>query len=240
MKRGVRWSWLQCWRGKADTALTDEEAIYDRVRWEGFESQATLPFGWVATAFDLKDAADRLYDLNHAASLRSIDLAHQLAAQGAVQSGSQRPTHEEWESIRDIKLIRPYMLLIGYATENLLKAILVVQKPSTSEKTAGKLKVIKTHDLGRLCDMCAIALCQEERDMLDRMTRYVEWLGRYPVPLKAEDMLPAKPCKDYRDFGAEMFRGREQQVELGRLWVRIGRRLDEVHEEVSERKRPSS
>ncbi len=83
----------------------------------------------------------------------------------------------------------PASLLYGLALENLLKAIIIDREPTTA---AGGLprqfRGPSGHNLPSLAKRAGLDLSQEEKDLARRLTAYVEWAGRYPVPTRAEGM----------------------------------------------------
>lgn len=88
----------------------------------------------------------------------------------------------------------PFMFLAGLGVECLLKAIRILQfqsagKPLTTKNNRGRLaltKELKTHDLLSLAHAAGIVLGPEEVTLLERLTDFVEWAGRYPVGVAAD------------------------------------------------------
>lgn len=82
-----------------------------------------------------------------------------------------------------------YFMLMAYAIENLLKAILIKQSMEDYER-----EVMRTHELPRdlnehdlmvLIKKTHIKINQTETNLLSRLYRNSLWQGRYPVPAKA-------------------------------------------------------
>jgi hypothetical protein len=84
----------------------------------------------------------------------------------------------------DIALFKSYMLLSGLALENLTKGIIVGRKPGVVTPDTFNLK---EHNLLKLAQQVARPFSKNERDILDRLTAFVMWAGRYPIPLRATD-----------------------------------------------------
>lgn len=82
-----------------------------------------------------------------------------------------------------------YLLLAGYILENLLKALILRNNGSElSLQTEALPKPLKNHDLVKLCKVANIGLTDEGRHLLMRITEYAIWAGRYPVPLRRQDL----------------------------------------------------
>ena len=57
-------------------------------------------------------------------------------------------------------------------------------------KDKGKLPDdLKNHDLYELVNLLSIPLGKSEEDLLRRLSRSAVWAGRYPVPLKYQDLI---------------------------------------------------
>jgi len=76
---------------------------------------------------------------------------------------------------------RTYCMIAGLAFELLLKSIVLEKKPNIS--------FIDSHNLLHLLKICEIEICQDELNILNLLTEYVVWAGRYPIPKKAEDIV---------------------------------------------------
>ncbi len=96
-------------------------------------------------------------------------------------------------SYEDLSLFKAYMLLSGIAIENLVKGILVCRDPSI----VGNDKVDKVkwkgsshgHDLAELAKQTGIPFTLEEKGLFRRLSAFVVWGGRYPIPIKSSDMV---------------------------------------------------
>lgn len=96
-------------------------------------------------------------------------------------------------SYEDLSLFKAYMLLSGIAIENLVKGILVCRDPSIE----GNDKVDKVkwkgsshgHDLVELAKQTGIPFTLEEKGLFRRLSAFVVWGGRYPIPIKSSDMV---------------------------------------------------
>ncbi len=202
-----------------------EDLINENIRTKQFEWGAKLPMSWWFTSLGLKHAADRLYDLYYEAHERDHRRSLEEVRSGKMREGSRRLEGKELEDSWDGMLIRPYRLLVGYAVENLLKGILMVQHPENL-KPSGHVTGIKGHDLVSICSCCGIALTQEESDLLRKLTRSIVWQGKYPVPLDRNHMPPRKQRDGTWESEWEAYHGRQQQQEVDRLYARLLARLE--------------
>jgi hypothetical protein len=84
----------------------------------------------------------------------------------------------------------PYFMLVAYAIENLLKAIIIHRKKAKL-KNRLLLKIpdnVHGHDLLKLANKIGIQLDISEQKLLARLTQNSIWSARYPIPLEATDM----------------------------------------------------
>src|SRR5665811_997386 len=78
-----------------------------------------------------------------------------------------------------------YLLLAAFAIENVLKGILVGERPDVVKGGTFKWPG-GAHDLRRLATETGVPLTDEETELLDRMTEVIAWGGRYPTPFKEQ------------------------------------------------------
>jgi hypothetical protein len=85
-------------------------------------------------------------------------------------------------------------MLNGMALECLAKAIIAGRHAGSASEF---LKAIRRHRhrLVPLLEHAGIGLTDEEREVAERLTTLVEWMGRYPAPLKPEDMRVGLPAR---------------------------------------------
>ena len=87
-----------------------------------------------------------------------------------------------------------YSMLVAYAIENLYKARLILQNKKQYEqdilRERGLPRELKTqrHDLLDLVHKLNLNIDADEKNLLLRLSRNSHWQGRYPVPVKAEDL----------------------------------------------------
>ena len=111
----------------------------------------------------------------------------------------------ELENIGPYGLIGPYKMTIGLAIENMAKGMLI--------RLNGKFDINrwaitkKGHDLKYLIgDELNLSLSIVEGDVLNDLSAYVEWAGRYPAPKnpkRLQDLLPKGHSWAFRLFDTE-------------------------------------
>jgi len=79
------------------------------------------------------------------------------------------------------------MMLDGLAIEALAKAVQIAQDPTLV--SAGRW-TLKSHDLESLVAEAGLVVDANQRSLLIRLTGFVTWAGRYPIPLKSKAMTP--------------------------------------------------
>jgi hypothetical protein len=82
------------------------------------------------------------------------------------------------------------MLLDGLSLENLIKGILIGRNPSVVNSNSLDIKLLSKskggHDLSKLMQKASIELSLEEFDVVERLTKFVVWAGKYPIHFKAD------------------------------------------------------
>ena len=133
-----------------------------------------LPCEWLTLADELREAAETLW--------KHVDEALRVEA---------TTTPKEVSKVTRIAGVsRPYILLAGFALENLVKGLLVAADPSliTSGKLDQRLKSHRLVDLAR--SLRQFALSTEEAEFCEMAEGAIPYWGRYPVPLSLEGRLP--------------------------------------------------
>lgn len=190
-------------------ALTDDQI--KQIRIEDFKKGALQAMNWKSSAGTLKRAAD-------------VVLKQYLAA----RDDPKRPHlfTEGQEELYDSHIIETYFFLMGLAIENLATGIVMNIHPEYLKKDKNGIPQtlinIKSHDSYQLLHDNGIADFDEYKDLLERLSEYVLWIGRYPSPLKLEDISP-KINKDGTFEWKEMPLGSLQLIpELyGKLYKRL-------------------
>ena len=151
--------------------LADLEAANRR---EVFVRDAS-PSSWLDLGEELRDAAEELWN----ASANHMRLV-------ATLNEDKEPKSAE----KIIGFSRPYLLLAGFAIENVVKGSLVATNPSLI--ASGSLdKSIKSHNLLALISkLQSIALSSGEQTFCQIASSAIPYWGRYPIPLDSNSVLP--------------------------------------------------
>jgi hypothetical protein len=102
----------------------------------------------------------------------------------------------EADAARDGDEVPPYvmpaaMMLAGFTVEVLLKGLCVAQEPGLNKKAEF---AIRTHNLPALAERAGFPVDADAKHLLERLQVFMVWAGRYPIPLKHEDLfLRAQP-----------------------------------------------
>jgi hypothetical protein len=135
------------------------------------------PYHWFKQAAMLKNAADIL----HEEIVNGVDREWIFELQD--------PSESIKESMRAINLFGPcFLMLAGFAVENILKAV-YLYKQREAPKRDSLPNEIKNHKLGELAKISGIDFPDATFDVcqfLGKLTQFVEWAGRYPIPVKDE------------------------------------------------------
>lgn len=135
-----------------------------------FERTAEMPAAWRLMAESLLRAARALVPLIE-----------------ADRRALEDPDQQEFEH----PVAEVYMLLAGLAIENLAKAMLVEGSPTPVSKRGVLVRRLLSHDLVRLLNQTGLTFTAQEIDLAERAFRcFVQWAGRYPLPISVDDQLP--------------------------------------------------
>ena len=176
----------------------DERRSRDAFMREAFVTRIRDPRVWYAKGWTLKRLADHVCWLDKEGRVRTQD--HPLGG--------------------DLYFMIPtYMMLLGYAFENMFKGLLVAFGREPVDERERLTSTFKTHRLTRLAGhLCEIVdVNEEEQEFLGRLEKTVRWAGRYPGPLEAEEMdLIGHGNADVR-IGEELWNKLESLMEE---WIR--------------------
>lgn len=146
------------------------------VDWDRFFEENGQPLFWHRSAHDLMASADFLW----------TEVAAGYAEMSTAHARHEHPSASAFERGRHSFSA---LLLSGYGTENLLKAIRLQQRLRTGPLpiVAGKLdKYFKTHKLPKLATDTGFSKKPEDDALLRLLEKTILWAGKYPVPLTAE------------------------------------------------------
>ena len=93
-----------------------------------------------------------------------------------------------------------YFMLVAFAFENLLKAVLIRQRRIEMQaRLYDRLpRFLRTHDLLHLFNEAGLSIDTGEEELLTRLTRNSMWSGRYPTPMRPDDLMGADLLSDGR------------------------------------------
>ena len=140
---------------------------------EQFELKGNSPSAWLLTAKRLRRSGDLVFDA-YAADLEKLH-------KGVSSEGLQ--------NLYDLEVAGCAMLLYGLGIENAAKG-LVVAKAVPPAVASGELRKWpgSGHSLKTLLSDAGVMLSPQEEDLVVRLTAFVAWAGRYPIPKRAEKM----------------------------------------------------
>ena len=95
-----------------------------------------------------------------------------------------------------------YFMLVAYALENLLKAILIRDRQNGLRNRLFKRlpHVVKTHDLTYLAKEANVSVSLVEEDLLHRLSWQSTWAGRYPIPVEASALRNVESYSDGKSY----------------------------------------
>jgi hypothetical protein len=106
---------------------------------------------------------------------RSGDIVFYAATQD-IEKLFKGVSQDELENLHNLEIVGCAMLLYGLSIENLAKGLIV--------KATGKW--MEGHDEKKLLKEASVILSSQEEDFVIRLTAFVEWAGRYPIPKSVE------------------------------------------------------
>lgn len=163
-----------------------------------------MPSEWQVYARELKTAAELLWNSkDNRMRIEILDLADEVDGEMV-----RRQTTSRYYSIS-----RPYVLLAGFALENLLKGMLVSRDPDhiTSGQLSDDLR--SHHILSLINELGDIELDDNERRFCEMAESAIPYWGRYPIPLnKNKIMREVGMDDDLREAFLELFNRLSQQL----------------------------
>jgi hypothetical protein len=100
--------------------------------------------------------------------------------------GADEDLELELGYLESTNLNSTYLLLIGFALENILKGYCVLRHPDLIYGSNFD-KRLATHDLKKIAQKLHLKLSEDEAELLQKLSRIVKWDGRYPIPLEPEE-----------------------------------------------------
>jgi len=124
---------------------------------------------------------------------REWKIASNWGAWGLNAYGLKRAAEVLWSAGgEDAAVGVAAMMLTGYALENAIKTLLLHRKPELCTPERAPRWPGGGHDLARLFDEGGIGVSVEERRLLDRLSEFVLWRGRYTMPQSREALRAGK------------------------------------------------
>lgn len=133
-----------------------------------FETRVLIPEHWFSQSWEMFEASAILWS-----TLLERD-----------------PVVSERDNRRNIGAMKGALLLLGLAVENALKGVYVhKEKPDISrDKLSSKHFHEQPHDLIDIANRLNLSLTTEHKNLLERLTRCVQWQSKYRAPLKKVDL----------------------------------------------------
>jgi hypothetical protein len=173
---------------------------------EQFELMGNHAGFWLGTAKKLRRSADIVFDA-YAADLEKLH-------QGVSTEGLQ--------NLHNLELAGCAMMLYGLGIENLAKGLIVVRGGSAAVNN-GKLREWPgpSHSLKTLLNNTGVQLSEQEQDLVTRLTAFVLWAGRYPIPKLAKNMfIPQRNINSPDGWPPLPFSNKEREI-YGGLFGRL-------------------
>jgi hypothetical protein len=165
------------------------------------------PQAWIWSAMILRRSAEVLSSLSADGESRHLELAFQDPdpLPGEIRERPQTP--EETAALVDLNAAGVSAMLLASSVECLLKARLASAGIQLISVDGVLQKRFKTHDLRRLATQAGLELPEPSLRLLDGLSAFLEWRGRYPIPTKWERLreLEALELGTIRDFQGKAF-----------------------------------
>ncbi len=203
----------------SQTQSGDDLVDWSVVHQSNFESAAFSSAMWLQKGIDLFESAKLLEP-------KIQELWGYWRSQSEGKPAAHVPDH----------FLGTYFMLMSFCVENFLKAALIQAHGSQYKwdfkscvergEKSGKCfpSELKTHDLFDLSVKARLSLWEGEEDLLRRLSRSAEWAGRYPSPLRYEEMSGAEKFSDGEDYSLSWFGGRDVE-KLNNLIPSLPQRL---------------
>lgn len=143
-----------------------------------FEALFDDPREWLRQAYQMLEAARVLYE----------------KFQWARQQSKLGPHSECTDANQQVGFFKGALLLVGFASENALKALIVHRAHNGQSEGQLSLSIFGSdpHDLTKLCDIAGLELRPFENQLLQRLGTVIKWAGRYRLPRNEAQFEDAK------------------------------------------------
>lgn len=132
-----------------------------------FEESVSTPESWFRQSWEMYEASKALYEV----------------------FSDREPIQSEHDNYRRVGAMKGAMLLLGLSAENALKGAYVFQsKPDLSKDRLDPKHFHKiAHDLSDVARKLDLDLTESQRDLLERLTMFVQWASKYQAPLRKSE-----------------------------------------------------
>lgn len=131
---------------------------------------------WKMSALTLLRASDKIYEDYIAANQRERE-------RDITETQESQELHgQELEDLWDMQLYPVYLLLVGYAVENLIKGIIFSRDPNllvSGEKLSNNHT---NHSLVDLFKKTGLSMDDDIEEILIGLRQFIVWKGRYSIP----------------------------------------------------------
>jgi hypothetical protein len=141
---------------------------------------------WSSNYTSQRRAAEILFAVAKAGWHRTSELDSMEPPPPPGETHSRLLNQEEKAAWIDSSLWSVSMLLLAYAIESLVKVYLVKSGVSLVNQNGALQGKFKTHKLRKLAEYAKLDLPAADLKILDCLTHFLEWRGRYPIPTKRE------------------------------------------------------
>lgn len=159
---------------------------------ELFVRDARKPVAWSISSRQLLRIAQETWGMSRNAWDKQVEWALEFIREHEVPAGPFQLSEEEARLALDAQLHGIAFMLAGFALENLAKGVLISRNPALVEDSGRLSDSLNTHDLQALVSECLDDLSSRENLVLEEVGTYTRWGGRYPVPLKWEQLRDRK------------------------------------------------
>ena len=154
------------------TTESFDAKLIEKYKKHDYEHSGRSLMAWETSAQALQRAAAHLLDAHR--RYRDAMGSFNMVAEGSPG----------WMESYDFHLMPIYYMLIGYAVENYIKGIIIINHPEYL--TDDGLTKIDKHETYDLLNENGITEFKKYDDILRQLVEYVTSIGRYPIGKKAE------------------------------------------------------
>lgn len=102
--------------------------------------------------------------------------------------------------------------------ETALKGVIVLRDPSVIESDR-LAKRFASHDPQRLVEYSELAVAEDQKEVLGRLTAWVEWMGRYPTSVNNKNTPPQREMRERdQELIDDMFHRAVESIMKGRAF----------------------